>query len=119
MLAAIPNYPTFSRYLQFAKNLGKNYYSIFSDRIHIKNNKRSKGQSYKMNAIKTISLQLNKNNRGNINLGINTGNTSFSGEHREYKFASDVCFYNIKNPVYAYKLLTQQMYKNAFPKDLV
>jgi len=115
--AAILNYPTFSRFLLFAKNLGKNYYSIFNNKIHIKNNKRSKGQSYNMDTIKTISLQLNKNNRGNVNFGVNTGNTVFSEEHQEYKFVSNVCFYNINNPVYAYKLITQQMYKKAFPKD--
>ncbi len=87
------------------KNL---FYSVSNKKIVIKTNKISLSEYY-WHDIKTLSVQINKNKYGNVYLNMPSKKAAHSKNNNNFNF--DSLFYHIKNPVYVYKLLQQQMLK--------
>ena len=93
------------------KNL---FYSVSNKKIVIKTNRTSRSEYY-WHEIKTLSVLINKNNSGNIYFNLPSRKTAHLKSNNNFDFNN--LFYNIKNPVYVYKLIQQQMLKINFPNQ--
>ncbi|MBN2879227.1 MAG: hypothetical protein JXN65_06300 [Clostridia bacterium] len=108
-------------YLPFAgskpliKSKNKTLYMITQKKIIIKDVKRQSECSYYWDEVKDISLEINKNNLGNIYFNLSSNRKVPSETISDNAVNFESCFYNISNPIYVYQLIRQQMQAKYFP----